>query len=130
MIESSICLKAWMGRYPASNRVLIDGGLHGQTIRLEGDIGRRAVRLSSVVGGASAAQWIGVRFEPSFAGKRVGIDARRAARGVAVDADELAGMPRPAIDFATLKRCKSRVAEDAGAPAFRQACRKRTGSPL
>lgn len=114
-----------MGRYPASNRVLIDGGLHGQTIRLEGDIGSRAGRLSSVIVGASAAQWIGLRFERSFAGKRVGIDARRAARGVAVDADELAGVPRSAIDLATLKPYKSRVAGDASAPGVRRSCRKK-----
>jgi hypothetical protein len=89
--------------------VLTDGGLHGQTIRLEGDIGRRAVRLSGVIVGASAAEWVGLRFERSFAGERVDIDARRAAGGVAVDAGELAGLPRPAIDLATLKRSESGI---------------------
>jgi hypothetical protein len=88
--------------------VLTDGGLHGQTIRLEGDIGSRAVRFGSVIFGASAAERVGPRIERSFAGERVGIGARRAARGVAVDADELARMSRPAIDLAALKRYKNR----------------------
>jgi hypothetical protein len=88
--------------------VVTDGGLHGQTIRLEGDIGSRDVRFGGVSVGASAAEWGGLGIERSLAGERVGIDARRAARGVAVDADELAGMPRPAIDLATLKRYKTR----------------------
>ena len=77
--------------------------MHAQTIRLEGGIGSHGVRFSGVVVGAIAAEWIGFRIERSFAIAFVGIDARRAARGVAADADELAGLPRPAIDLATLK---------------------------
>lgn len=86
--------------------MLIDGGLHGQTIRLEGDIGSRAVRFGGVIVGASTAEWGGLGIQRSLAGERVGTDALRAARGVAVNADELAGMPRPAINLATLKRYK------------------------
>jgi len=80
--------------------VLIDGGFDGQTIRLEGGIGSHGVRFSDVV----AAEWISCRIERSFAVAFGGIDARHTARGVAADADELAGLPRPAIDLATLKQ--------------------------
>ena len=83
--------------------MLIDGGLHAQTIRLEGGIGSHGVRFSGIIVGAIAAEWIGFRIERSFAIVFAGIDARFAARGVAADADELAGLPRPAIDLATLK---------------------------
>jgi hypothetical protein len=93
-----------MGRTPGASQVLIDGGLHGQTIRLEGGIGSHGVRFSGIIVGAVAAEWIGFRIERSFAIVFAGIDARRAARGVAADADGLAGLPRPAIDLATLKR--------------------------
>ena len=82
--------------------------MHAQTIRLEGGIGSHGVRFSGIVVGAIAAEWIGFRIERSFAIAFVGIDARRAARGVAADADELAGLPRPAIDLATLKQCNAR----------------------
>jgi len=82
--------------------VLIDGGLHAQTIRLEGGIGSHGVRFSGIIVGAIAAEWIGFRIERSFAIAFGGIDARRTARGVAADTDELAGLPRPAIDLAAL----------------------------
>ena len=93
-----------MGRTPDASQVLIDGGLHGQTIRLEGGIGSHGVRLRGIIVSVIAAEWIGFRIERSFAVAFGGIDARRAARGVAADADELARLPRPAIDLATLKQ--------------------------
>ncbi|WKA25662.1 hypothetical protein [Bradyrhizobium roseum] len=82
-------------------RVIIDGGLDAPTIRLEGDIGSRAVRL---IVRTTATEWIGLRIERSFAREPAGNDARRATRGVAADAVELAGLLRPAIDLATLKK--------------------------
>lgn len=83
----------------------IDGGLHAQTIRLEGDIGRRAVRFGGITAGDARAERIGIGIERSFAGGFTGIDARLAGRGVAAGAGKLAGLPRPAINLAILKRC-------------------------
>lgn len=103
MIASGICLKALdLGRRPASNRLLIDGGSDAQTIRLEGDIGGRAVRDRGLIVGDAGAEWIGFGIERPGAGGFAGIDACIAGRGVAVGAGELAGLPRPAIDLATL----------------------------
>lgn len=81
----------------------IDGGLHAQTIRLEGDISGRAVRFSGIVVGGTGTQWTGFGIEHSVAGEFAGIDDRFAGRGVAARAGELAGLPWPAIDLATLK---------------------------
>ena len=96
--------------------------MHAQTIRLEGGIGSHGVRFSGVVVGAIAAEWIGFRIERSFAIAFVGIDARRAARGVAADADELAGLPRPAIDLATLKPYNARKLGIGALPGLRYGC--------
>ena len=82
-----------MRRCPASNRVLIDGGLHAQTIRLEGDIGSRAVSFSGIAAGDTGIEWTGFAIEHSFAGELTGIDAGFAGRGVAVGAGELARLP-------------------------------------
>ena len=103
MIHSKFVLRLGWGRHPASNQVLIDGGLHGQTIRLEGGIGSHGVRFSDIIVGVIAAEWIGFCIERAFAIACRGIDARRTARGVAADADELAGLPRPAIDLASAR---------------------------
>jgi hypothetical protein len=90
--------------------------LHGQTIRIEGDIGDPAVGFNGIIAGTTATEWIGFRFERSFAGNLAGIDARPAARGVAADARELARLPRPAIDLAPLKRYECREAGDSVSP--------------
>lgn len=87
---------------PGANQLRIDGDWDVQTIRLEGDIGGRAVcRCGLIVGGAEA-EWIGFGIERPGAGAFAGIDACIAGRGVTIGAGELAGLPRPAIDLATL----------------------------
>lgn len=91
------------GRRLASNRARIEGDWDAQTIRLEGDISGRAVRGSGIIGGDAGAEWIGFGIERSVAGGFAGIDAHFAGRGTTVGAGELAGLPWPAIDLATLK---------------------------
>jgi hypothetical protein len=83
--------------------MLIDGGLHAQTIRLEGDIGSCAVNFSGITSGGARTDWTGFGIEHCFAGGAAGIDARFAGGGAAIGAGELAGLPRPAIDLAVLK---------------------------
>ena len=85
--------------------MLIDGGLHAQTIRLEGELGSRDVAFGEIAAGdAGAAEWTRFGIERSFAGEFTHIDARVARRGVAAGAGELARLPRSAIDLAILKR--------------------------
>jgi hypothetical protein len=84
--------------------VLIDGGLHAQTIRPEGDIGSRAVGLCGIIADDAGVEWICLVIEHSFASGFTGIDACVAGGGVAIGAGELAGQPRAAIDFAILTR--------------------------
>jgi hypothetical protein len=110
-------------RRPASNRVRIDGDWDAQTIRPEGDIGGHAVRCGSIIGGDAGAEWIGFGVERSAAGGFAGIDARFAGRRAAVGTSELAGLPWPAIDLATLKAAtaangKCLKACHAGSPAL------------
>jgi len=93
--------------------------LHAQTIRLEGGFGSHGVRFSGIIVGAVAAERIGFRIERSFAIVFAGIDARCAARGVAADADGLAGLPRPAIDLATLKPYNARKLGMGALPGLR-----------
>jgi hypothetical protein len=49
MIEPQICLRLHMGTTPGVSRVLIDGGLDAQTIRLEGNIASRTAGVRSII---------------------------------------------------------------------------------
>ena len=81
----------------------MDGGLDAQTIRLEGNIGRRTVGVSSIIVSYAGPECIGACVEEPFSGQFSSVKARFAMRGAAVLACELAGLPWPAIRLSRLK---------------------------
>ena len=87
----------------------IDGGLHAQTIRLEGDVVSRDVGFGGIIAGGARTQWTGYGIEHSFAGELGGVDSCVAGRGTAAGAGKLAGLPRPTLDLAILKRYAGRA---------------------
>jgi hypothetical protein len=83
--------------------VCIDGGQDAQTIRLEGNIGSRAVG-----GGGIIARYVGPGcivgcVEEPFSGQFSSVKARFPMRGAAVLARELARLPWSAIGLSRLK---------------------------
>jgi hypothetical protein len=100
--------------------VLIDGGLDGQTIRFEGNIGSRGVGSSGIIVSYAGPEWIGVSVEQSCSGRFAGVEALFPSRGVAVLASELAGRPWQAIDLSRLKRhAPAGPRQEAGDAGFR-----------
>jgi hypothetical protein len=83
----------------------MDGGLDAQTIRLEGNIGRRTVggSGSGIIVSYAGPECIGACIEEPFSGQFSSVKARFAMRGAAVLARELAGLPWPAINLSRLK---------------------------
>ena len=92
-----------MGTTPGVSRVFMDGGLDAQTIRLEGNIVRRAAGVRSIVTRHAGPERIGAGIEGPFSGKFRGVKARFRMLGAAVLARELAGLPWPAIHLGRLK---------------------------
>ena len=80
----------------------MDGGLDAQTIRLEGNIGRRTVGVSSIIVSYAEPECIGATIEEPFSGQFSSVKARFAMRGAAVLACELARLPWPAIRLSRL----------------------------
>jgi hypothetical protein len=81
----------------------MDGGLDAQTIRLEGDIGRRAVGGRGIIVRSAGRECIGACIEEPFSGQFSSVKACFPMRGAAVLACELAGLPWPAINLSRLK---------------------------
>ena len=81
----------------------MDGGLDAQTIRLEGNIGRRTVGGSGIIVSYAGPECIGACIEAPFSGQFSSVKARFAMRGAAVLACELARLPWPAIRLSRLK---------------------------
>jgi hypothetical protein len=81
----------------------MDGGLDAQTIRLEGNIGRRTVGVSSIIVSFAGRERIGDCVEEPFAGQFSSVKALFPMLGAAVLARELAGLPWSAIDLSKLK---------------------------
>jgi hypothetical protein len=71
--------------------VLIDGGLDGQTIRFEANIGSRGGGGGGIIVSYAGPERIDVCFEQSCCGRFAGVEAVFPRRGVAVLASELAG---------------------------------------
>ena len=82
--------------------MFIDGGLDAQTIRLEGNIGSRAVGGSGIIDGDAGPECIGVCLEQYLSGQFSSIKARFPRRGAAVLACELAGLPWSEVNLARL----------------------------
>jgi hypothetical protein len=80
----------------------MDGGLDAQTIRLEGNIGRRAVGGNGFIDCDAGHERIGVCLEQSLSGQFSSVKARFPRHGAAVRACELAGLPWSAINLARL----------------------------
>ena len=68
----------------------MDGGLDAQTIRLEGNIGRRTVGASRIVNRYAGPECIGGCIEEPLSGQFSSVKARFPMRGAAVLACELA----------------------------------------
>jgi hypothetical protein len=83
--------------------VFIDGGLDGQTIRLEGNIGSRTVGGSGIINHYAGPERTGICIEAPFSGQFSSVKALFPTLGAAVLACELAGLPRAAIDLSRLK---------------------------
>ena len=81
----------------------MDGGLDAQTIRLEGNIGRRTIGVGRIIVSYAGPECIGACIEEPFSGQFSSVKARFAMRGAAVLACELARLPWPAIDLSRLK---------------------------
>ena len=92
-----------LGTTPGVGRVIIDGGLDAQTIRLEGNIGSRTVGGSVIIVSYAGPECIGVCIEELFSGQFSSVKALFPALGAAVLACELAGLPWPEIDLSRLK---------------------------
>ena len=88
-----------MGTTPGISRVLIDGGLDAQTIRLEGNIGSRTVGGSGIINRYTGPECVGGCVEEPFSS----VKALFPALGAAVLACELAGLPWSAINLSRLK---------------------------
>jgi hypothetical protein len=91
-----------LGTTPGVSWVFIDGGLDAQTIRLEGNIGSRAVGGSGIIDGDAGPECIGVCLEQYLSGQFSSIKARFPRRGAAVLACELAGLPWSEVNLARL----------------------------
>ena len=92
-----------MGTTPGVSRVIIDGGLDAQTIRLEGNIGSRTVGGSGIIVSYAGPECIGGCVEEPFSGQFSSVKALFPRLGAAVLACELAGQPWSAIDLSRLK---------------------------
>jgi hypothetical protein len=101
---------------------VIDGGLDAQTIRLEGNIDRRAVGDSGIIYRYAGPEWISVCIEQSFSGQFSSIKALFPGRGAAVLACELAGLPWSAINLSKLK-LHATGKDNARLPRRRGGCR-------
>jgi len=88
-----------LGTTPGISRVLIDGGLDAQTIRLEGNIGSRTVGGSGIINRYTGPEYVGGCVEEPFSS----VKTLFPALGAAVLACELAGLPWPAINLSRLK---------------------------
>jgi hypothetical protein len=98
--------------------VRIDGGLDGQTIRFEGNIGGGGGGITVSYAGPER---IGVCIEQSCCGRFAGVEPLFARRGVAVLASELAGRPRQAIDLSRLSdTLLAGRSQEAGDASFRE----------
>jgi len=69
----------------------MDGGLDAQTIRLEGNIGRRTLGASRIIVRCAGPECIGGCVEELFSGQFSSVKARFPMLGAAVLACELAG---------------------------------------
>jgi hypothetical protein len=92
-----------LGTTPGVSRVIIDGGLDAQTIRLEGNIGSRAVGGSGIIVRYAGPRCIGGCVEEPFAEQFSSVKALFPAPGAAVLACELAGLPCSAVNLSRLK---------------------------
>jgi hypothetical protein len=101
MIERGFALGLALGKTPGVGRVCIDGDLNAQTIRLEGNIGSRAVGGGIIVRCTGPECIVGCVEEP-FSGQFSSVKARFPMRGTAVLARELARLPRSAIGLSRL----------------------------
>jgi hypothetical protein len=79
---------------PGFSRVFIDGGLDAQTIRLEGNIGSRAVGVSGIINHDAGPERTGACIEAPVSGRFSSVKALFPIRGAAVLACKLAGLPR------------------------------------
>jgi len=84
-------------------------GADVQTIRPEDKIGRRGIGSRGIIVGCAGVGRIDIRIERAFAGWLTSVEIGFAGRGVAVLACKLAGLPRPAIDLARLRRTTGRA---------------------
>ena len=92
-----------MGTTPGVSRVIIDGGLDAQTIRLEGNIGSRKVGGSVIIVSYAGPECIGVCIEELFSRQFSSVKALFPALGAAILACKLAGLPWSAINLSRLK---------------------------
>jgi hypothetical protein len=99
-----------LGATPGVSRVLIEGGLDAQTIRLEGNIGSRTVGGGGITNHCAGPERAGVCIEAPFSGQFSSVKALFPMLGAAVLACELAGLPWSAIDLSKLKRRALRTA--------------------
>ena len=96
----------------------IDGGLDGQTIRFEGNIGGGGGGITVSYAGPER---IGVCIEQSCCGRFAGVEPLFPRRGVAVLASELAGRPWQAVYLSRLKRrARAGPRQEAGDAGFRE----------
>jgi hypothetical protein len=84
-------------------RVLTDGGLDAQTIRLESNIGSRTVGVAGIIHRFAGPDCVAVCIEEPFSGQFTSVKALLPMLRAAVLACELAGLPWSAIDLARLK---------------------------
>ena len=92
-----------MGTPPGVSRVFMDGVLDAQTVRLEGNIGRRTVGVSRIILRYAGPECIGGCLEEPLSGQFSSVKALFPRPGAAVLAGELAGLPWSAIDLSRLK---------------------------
>lgn len=84
-------------------RVFTDGEIDAQTVRLEANIGSRAVGVAGIVQRFAGPDCLGVCIEEPFSGQFSSCKALFPMLGAAILACELAGLPWSAVHLARLK---------------------------
>jgi hypothetical protein len=85
------------------SKVFLDGGLDAQTIRFEGEVGGRTVRVNGIIQRFARPDCVGGRIEEPFSGQFSGVKPLFPMLRAIVLASELAGLPWSTIHLSKLK---------------------------
>ena len=103
LIEPKVYFELDLGTTLGVARVLEDGGLDAQTVRLDPNIGSRTVGVAGIVQRFAGPACLDVCIEEPFSGQFSSVKALFPMLGAAILACELAGLPWSAIHLSRLK---------------------------